>query len=300
MILISIHGAGGSGKTTFLSKVQLYQRDNIKNTVFLETASGLASASSIIDKRPILLRILNPKFSVETNLLKIWTIRMILFMMYIMSLIKTTIIPFSSIFWLILLLLYIIISYTQWLFSSVFLQSVCNYEKLQHTSVMNKIKEINKIELIKKQNWIWEDRNCIDAYSYITLHKAVVNDTDFKNTLLEHTQQLSCGIWIDSSISLICSHHLKRAQESKSIFGYLISKLMATFPSIFVPTITAVETVKEWYLKNDIPFIQISEWIIENKNNITDYNIDSEEISWNNHNLALLFSSIELLIKKNN
>jgi hypothetical protein len=298
MVLISVHGAGGSGKSTFLLKIKQYQKNNIKNIVFIESPSDLSSANSIMDKRPILFKFFEPKFSIKTNMLKTWSIRIILFIIYIISLTKIENILIQKILCLLFLLSFII-PYSIWLFQSLFLQYVWDYEKLQHISVMNKIEELNKIELLEKKNWIWEDRNCIDVYSYSTLQKAIINIPDFQNILLEHTHFLSCGIFMDRPISLICKHHLKRAQESTNIFGYLISKLLATFPSLFIPTIDAVDTVKEWYLKHNIPFIKISEWIRDNKDNINEYDLITEEITWNEHNLTLLFSSLELLFKKN-
>jgi len=116
---------------------------------------------------------------------------------------------------------------------------------------MKKVQELNKLE-----DWVWEDRNCIDAYSYIVGQKAVVNDSNYDNILSEHTRLVSCGVWMDPPISLICEHHLKRAREATNCFGYLISRMLATFPSIFEPTIVAVETVKKWYSQNGIPFFK--------------------------------------------
>ncbi|CAF0845845.1 unnamed protein product [Didymodactylos carnosus] len=307
--LLTIHGGGGAGKTTCLEKIRQYNtnKQRIRHTVFIETGSGLITAGSIIDPgRSALSRFLFPCITVKAPVRK-WLqwVQWFLIILFIIITWLTKQIHLASCILLSLLFLSFFLPYCQRLFRSNAVSAVWNYNKLRYQRVKELMQNLQQQEepLEQVQEWIWLDRNCIDAYSYCQLEDEVLVGSDFLPTLSDQTEHLSCGIWMDTSLFLIHAHHQQRA-KNLPLFGRLISKLMVAFPSIYMPTIHACHTVKQWYQQNGVPFLVISEWKEEHKTEITEMN-SGGEMTWNDHNLSLLFSSVERLIldaraKRNN
>ncbi|CAF1336741.1 unnamed protein product [Didymodactylos carnosus] len=105
--------------------------------------------------------------------------------------------------------------YCQRLFRSNAVSAVWNYNKLQYQRVKELMQNLQQQEepLEQAQEWIWLDRNCIDAYSYCPLEDEVSVGSDFLPTLSHQTEHLSCGIWMETSLFLIHAHHQQRAKN---------------------------------------------------------------------------------------
>ena len=146
---------------------------------------------------------------------------------------------------------------------------------------------------VPRESWLWLDRNCVDAAAYCECSGASVVDpsADFQRTLTDQTRQLSCGVWLDTHVDLIREHHRARGAAATSVGVKLVCAAMTTFPSIWLPTVTAVETVQAWYASHGIAFVRISEFKSAHRAELgiaPDADPSAVDIVWNDRAIALL------------
>jgi hypothetical protein len=308
--LITLHGAGAAGKSSFLEAVSSFippassPLAAVRHTVFLETGAGIARATAeLYPKQSRLSRLLHPVITLRAGgaSAKHWIVRVTLQL----ALLAVVWRQFSFLP-VVLLLLCLCGSFSfpplVRLFHGLTVSAVWNFERLQHKRVQRlaSLREADDGSSSSSRvvEWLWLDRCTVDAYSLCVLMGDVKVGADFWPILQQQTQQVGCGIWMDTSVDLICQHHRARAKQASSRLLKLLCLLLANVPRIWLPTVRAVQSVEDWYAQHDIPFIKLSEWRAARSLDLRGLDDVGGEMVWNSHNLHLLLCDVQQRIAR--
>lgn len=278
--VIALHGATGSGKSTFTRLIGEYLGDDchiIQENLeeILATSSSNADQTSWYRRRTVIGASDQVTHLFVEHITPLW---ILVFSLVSHFLIGTV--------WPIIILLITFLSIgrlCRWINSHI-LSKMWLYNVFLFTHRQKK----------SSASWIWRDRTCVDAYTYCLLDKATSVPSNMRSILLEQTNTTRAAIILDVSEGIIKKHLKTRmnAPTASRAFAFVTRLILLTKLPIR-GSIAALPLIERWYRWMNVPVIKISE--LREK---LDCDAQTGEIEWSKQSIDVLLKTVNEAIQQ--